>query len=209
MQVIGVVRDFHYSTASSPIKLFAFRYMNDKPRILNIKVASADMISTMEKIGAIWKKIDPVHPIEVAFYKELLEQAYQEISGMVKIIGFLALLAISIASLGLLGMVVFTTETRIREVSIRKVFGASESSLMFMLGRGFIVLLVVAALIAVPVTYHFVYNVMFSSMAYKATITFLDIAWGVLAIFGIALTFIMTMTLGVARTNPTHVLRGE
>jgi ABC-type antimicrobial peptide transport system permease subunit len=69
---------------------------------------------------------------------------------MIKVIGFLAFLAISIASMGLFGMVVFTTETRLKEISIRKVLGASEEKLVYLLSKGFLFLLCLAALIALP-----------------------------------------------------------
>ncbi|MEJ0030829.1 MAG: hypothetical protein WDO15_10875 [Bacteroidota bacterium] len=74
----------------------------------------------MAKIEEAWKRIDRVHPIDARFYDEAIEEAYAEYSVMVKIIGILSFLTISIASMGMFGMVVFTTETRLKEVGIRK-----------------------------------------------------------------------------------------
>ena len=96
------------------------------------------MPATMAKIESVWKKIDPVHPFEAKFYDEAIEDAYSEFSAMIKIIGFLSFLAISIASMGLFGMVAFTTETRLKEIGIRKVMGASSGNLIYLLSRGFL-----------------------------------------------------------------------
>src|SRR6185436_10025056 len=106
------------------------------PNFVNAKISSTDLPATLNKIDAAWKKIDKVHTLEATFYDEQIEKAYSEFSAMIKIIGFLAFLAISIASLGLFGMVVFTTETKLKEISIRKVLGAHEGNLIFLLSKG-------------------------------------------------------------------------
>ena len=82
-----------------------FRPLGKQPaNFVNVKVAPTNLPSTMIKIENAWKKIDKVHGMEATFYDEEIEQAYSEFSSMIKIIGFLAFLAISIASLGLFGM---------------------------------------------------------------------------------------------------------
>ena len=132
MVIIGVMKDFHYGRANSTNsnkKEIVFRYSNNKVNLLNVKIQSTDLVATISKIETIWKKIDPVHPIVARFYSEQIEEAFAGLKASVKMAGFLAFLAICIASMGLLGMVVFTTETRLKEISIRKVMGASEAGL--------------------------------------------------------------------------------
>ena len=113
------------------------------------------MACNIHKIESAWKKIDNVHPLEATFYDEQIEGSYSDFSSRIKTIGSLSFLAICIASIGLLGMVVFTTETRLKEISIRKVLGASEVNLIYLLSKGFLVLLAIAALIALPATHFF------------------------------------------------------
>jgi ABC-type antimicrobial peptide transport system permease subunit len=91
--------------------------------------------------------LDNVHQYEAKLYDDQIKDGFKGLDASVKLAGFIAFLAIVIASLGLLVMVVFTTETRVKEVSIRKVLGASEGRLLYLLGRGFILLLTIAALI--------------------------------------------------------------
>jgi len=128
---------------------------------------------------------------------------------MIKVIGFLAFLAISIASMGLFGMVVFTTETRLKEISIRKVLGASEGKLVYLLSKGFLLLLSLAALIALPITYLFFDKVVLSNFAYHEPIRLTEILIGFLIIMIIAFLMVLSQTLKVARRNPAEVLKNE
>ena len=213
LTIIGVVRNFHHNTLNNPINNFAFRYFGDLPRrwggFANLSVQSDDLPGLMKKIEVIWKKIDPVHPVIASFYEEKIKNAYREMAGSMKIMGFLAFLAISIASLGLLGMVVFTTETRLKEICIRKVVGATEVNLILLMSRGFLVLLAIAVLIAVPAGYFFVQNVMLEKTAFRAPVGFLDLFAGVLIVLGIAFLAVSSQTLRVARVNPAITLRNE
>ncbi len=211
--VIGVMQDFHHNTLNNPISNFAFRYFDKPPThwgsVLNLKVQSTDVISLMSKIEDAWKMVDPIHPLKATFYDEKIKRAYEEMTGMIKIIGFLAFLSISIASMGLLGMVVFTTETRIREISVRKVFGASEGNLIMLMSKGFILLLAISSLIAIPAVYLLFDQMIFARIAYRAPLGFVDLFSGAFIVLSIALIAISSQTLKVARVNPSTILRSE
>jgi ABC-type antimicrobial peptide transport system permease subunit len=128
---------------------------------------------------------------------------------MLTLIGGLAILAICISSLGLFGMVVFATESRIKEVSVRKVMGAPEWMLVYLMGKGFLALLVIAAVIAIPLTYLFFKEVALPELVNPAPIGFIDLFGGLIAILVIALAMIGSQTFKVARANPAEVLRAE
>jgi putative ABC transport system permease protein len=211
MQIIGVLKDFHYGKVDSEISPVFFRYhtSNKGTGYINAHITSNDLPATMKKIEKAWKKIDPVHPMNATFYDDQIEKAYSEFSAMLKIIGFLSFLAISIASMGLLGMVVFTTETRLREISIRKVLGATEGNLIYILSRGFILLLGIAALIALPATYYLFDQVFLTSIVHRAPIGISELLLSIAMVMGIAFIMIGSQTLKVARTNPAEVLKGE
>lgn len=211
--VIGVMQDFHHNKLNNPISYFAFRYFNKLPShwsgVVNLKVQTPDVMGMMDKINAAWKKVDPIHPLKATFYDEKIKKAYAEMTGMIKIIGFLAFLSISIASMGLLGMVVFTTETRIREISVRKVFGATERSLIMLMSKGFILLLTISSLIAIPAAYFLFDQMIFARIAYRAPLGFIDLFSGTFIVLSIALLAISSQTLKVARVNPSTTLRNE
>ena len=153
--------------------------------------------------------MDDIHQYNAELYEDQIKKGFQGLDASMKVAGFIAFLAIVIASLGMLGMVVFTTETRIKEVSIRKVLGASEGKLLYLLGKGFFLLLAIAALIALPVTYLFFEMVMLPMIANRAPIAINEMTLGVLAVLLIALIMIAIQTLKIARTNPASVLKNE
>ncbi|MEK6781997.1 MAG: ABC transporter permease [Bacteroidota bacterium] len=210
LQIIGVMKDFQYGRANNASgEKVVLRYSNHEFDYLNVKILSSDLHATYAKINAIWREIDSVHPLEAKFYDDEIEQAFSGLSASIKLAGALAFLAICIASLGLLGMVVFTTETRIKEISIRKVMGASEGKLVYLLGKGFYILLTIAILIALPVTYLLFDKVFFPNLANHAPLSLVDGLIGVIAVIGIASIMIGSQTLKVARSNPAEVLKNE
>ena len=210
VQIVGVVKDFHYGKSiDKEIKEFMFRYSIDEPAYVNAKVISTDWPATIARIETAWKKIDHVHPLEATFYDEQIARAYSGFSSRIKVIGFLSFLAICIAAVGLLGMVVFTTETRLKEISIRKVMGAGEGGLVYLLSKGFLLLLAIAALIALPATHFFFAKYVLDEYAAPALMAWNELITGVMVVMAVAFLMIGTHTLKVARSNPAEVLKNE
>lgn len=209
LPIIGLLKDFYYGRSDSEIKEFIFRYSYHEPKYLNAKVASTDWQATLDKIQHAWKKIDNIHPLEATFYDDQIEHSYRSFSSRIKVIGALSFLAICIASFGLLGMVVFTTETRLKEISIRKVMGAGEASLVYLLSKGFLILLLIAGLIALPATHFFFARYALDEYAESAPVAWNELITGVIAVMAIAFLMIGTHTLKAARINPAEVLKNE
>lgn len=211
MTIIGVTRNFEYGKADTKRvqQEVMFRHAPDQAQYLNMKIASSDWPATMDKIESIWKKVDPVHSLDAAFYDARIEEAYQGLKASLKVGGFLAFLIICIASIGLLGMVVFTTETRLREISIRKVLGASEAGLLYLLSRGFLSLLLISSILGLPITYLVFANVILPNLANTAPLSVWEGAVGVVAVLVVALVMIGSHTIKVSRTNPADVLKTE
>ncbi len=211
LTIIGVVKDFSYSRANNVrnTKEVMFRYIPADFSYLNLKIHTDDWLVTHARMEAVWKKFDNVHPFDAKLYNDEIEQSFAGLKASMKVGGFLAFLVIAIASIGLLGMVIFTTETRLKEISIRKVLGASETGLLFLLSRGFFTLLLIAALIAVPITYLFFSQIMMRGVGNAAPVTAVELFAGVLVVVGIAVLMITSHTLKVTRTNPADVLKVE
>ncbi len=209
LTIIGVVRDFHYDKLDQGIKSFGFRNRNNSFYYLNLKLNSTDLPSTMSKIENAWNEIDPVHEFKAQFYDENIESAYSQYVVMGTIVGFLAVLTVSIAALGLLGMAVYTAETRMKEISIRKVLGATEGSLVGLLTRGFMWLLVISAALAIPLTYLFFEQQILNDIENRATIGVLELFTGVIIIFAIGILTIGSQVRRAAKANPAQTLRSE
>jgi ABC-type antimicrobial peptide transport system permease subunit len=210
LRIVGVLSDFEYGKANSRApKEVVMRYSNEHNGCLNVKVLSGDWPATLARIESAGKKIDPAHPIYPKFYSEEIEEGFRGLKASMKVGGFMAVLIIVVASIGLLGMVVFTTETRLKEISIRKVHGASETRLLYLLSKGFLFLLAVATMIGLPVTYLFFDKVLLPQVFHHAPIAISDMVMGFTAVAIVALMMIGSQTLKAARTNPAEVLKTE
>ena len=209
LMIIGVVKDFNNQTIQSKISPFAFRHNPQEAYVLSLKLATNDVIATRDKIKSAWDEFDKVHEFNGSFYQDTIERAYVEFSILSTVIGFLAFLTICIASLGLLGMGVYTAETRLKEISIRKVLGASEQSLVKLLSKSFMLLLLLSAAIALPIAYFLFDSVILAEQAYRAPIGLLELLLGVIIIFVIGFVTIGSQTWKAAKANPANTLRAE
>ncbi|RRB07900.1 ABC transporter permease [Larkinella rosea] len=210
LTIVGVLKDFHYGTMDHKIEPTVFRYSSEETGgNLNVGIKSEDYPAALSSIEAAWQKIDKIHPLKAAFYDDQIEEAYKQFEVMVKVIGFITFLAICIASMGLFGMVVFTTETRLKEISIRKVLGATESGLIFHLSKGFLLLLLIATLVALPVTYIFFDQYVLTKFEYHQPIGVIELVISVLVVMALAFLLIGSQTLKAARSNPAKVLKSE
>jgi putative ABC transport system permease protein len=211
LSIVGVLKDFHYGTVESTIDPTGYRYSAHAGPggWVNVKVDAANLPATMAAIEGLWKQIDKVHPLDAKLYDEQIEQTYSVYSMMLKVIGFFALLAICISSLGLFGMVIYTMEKRLKEISIRRVLGAGKGTLVYLLSRSFLILLGISAAIAIPLTWLFFDKVVLARIAYHQPIGPRDLFLGLLFVGGIAFIMIGAQTLKVLHANPASVLKNE
>lgn len=209
LTVVGVVQDFNHATLDSPIEPYAFRYKPNEFEYLNLLIDSDNYVATLDKVEKAWRKIDDIHPFSATFYSDHIEQTYLVFSMLIKIVGFLAFLAISIAAMGLFGMSVYAVETKIKEISIRKVMGATAFRLVYLLSKGYVVLLIIASMIAAPLTFLVVNELILPQFNYLAPMTLWDVLGGLAVVFSIGLVMIGFQTFRAAQTNPANTLRNE
>jgi len=210
LTIIGVVKDFHYADLRTPIQSFFFRYDPLQFHYANVKVVSNDMATTLGDMESSWKRIAGEKKFMARFFDDEIKEAYTVYFSMIKICGFLGFLAISISCLGLLGMVVFTVENRMKEIGVRKVMGATAWSITAVLSRDFIKLMVIAAVIAVPVAYVFFEKLYLETQQfYHVTIGVLEIAISLFIMLFLGLATILSQTIRAARVNPVETLRYE
>jgi len=210
VQVAGVIKDFTFFLlfAGRPTEPVVLHSNPDAFKYLNIKIESNDVRAVIKDLTIKWKAIDPIHPIQYEFYKDTLANTNQGIFDLVSVIGFLAFLAITIACLGLLGMAIYTTERRTKEIGVRKVLGASELSLNFMLSKEFLMMLGLAILIAAPLAFLF-NNYWLNFMVVRANLTISTVLSGSFILLLLGLITIVPQTLRIAKRNPVKSLRTE
>lgn len=206
-RIIGVVRDFHFESLHESIIPIVF-HLQPLYRRLSVSIAANDMRTGLAHIEKVWKEFLPHRPFEYTFLSERYQQLYQSEQKQSQLFIIFAGLAILIASLGLLGLATFNTLQRVKEISIRKVLGASVPNILKILSKEIVILILIANILAWPVAWYFM-NQWLDSFAYRVELnlgTFL--LAGCIALM-IAILTISVHTAKAAMTNPASTLRNE
>lgn len=209
LEVIGVLKNFHFGPLQVPIKSFVLRTDPSRFSYGNVKVASADIQATLALMEKTWNKLSSNRKFEARFHDYDMQRAYDFYWALLKIIGYMGLLAVAISLLGLLGMVVYTTETRIKEVGIRKVFGGSEASIVYLLSKDFLKLMLWATGFAVPASLLLFDNFLSALQYYRVSLNASDIISSFVVFFSIGIATIASQTWKAAEANPVDTLRHE
>lgn len=209
VRIIGVVKDFNYELLRSPIERFVLRYNPAHFRYANVKLYSEEPLSTLLNLEDKWKTLNADQPFTAKFLDDEIDESYQRYTGMIKIYAYLGFLAISVSCLGLLGMVVYSTETRAKEVGVRKVMGASVRGLIYLLSKEYLVMMVISSAIAFPIGYVF-YNMLLSQVQFfHVTVGIGDILISLSILVAMGAATMASQTLKIALTNPADTLKCE
>ncbi len=153
LEVIGVVRDFATQRLDGEIRPLVLRIMPQHFRFANVRIAGGDTAPVLGFLAETWKKLEPYEPLRYAFLKDQIDAYQVEGRNLQRGVSFIAFLAVLIALFGLLGMVIYDIDARVKEIGIRKVMGASIPELVVALSRSFVVLLILGAVLAAPVAW--------------------------------------------------------
>lgn len=208
VRIQGVVTNFCYYIYQFAANPLVLQYNPSQFHVLSIQTKSnvnADEFKA--EINAVWKKYFPHDQLGFSDYQKDLYDRYFPGRDM-KFMGMFCIAMLVIAILGMLGIVTFHTQKRIKEVSIRKVLGASVASIVKELSRSFIKLTIAAASITLPLGYLFCYYLM-SLFTYSAGVNFILLLALFIGIFSIALITIVYKSIFTARANPIQNLRNE
>jgi putative ABC transport system permease protein len=206
--VIGVVKDYNHSMLMEKLEPMALMYKPEEFRLLQVKY-NGTFEEAGQTIQTAWAKVNPGLQVDYKDFYTEIHRFYDILFGdLVSILSLIAFLAIFISCLGLLGMATYTTETRIKEISIRKVLGSSNGSLVFLLSKGFALVLVLAILIAVPAAY-FLNSLWLEQLAYHVAVDTPTILTGVGALIIFGTLTIVSQTWRAVFVNPVENLKSE
>jgi len=206
--LLGIVSDYHHQGLQKPIDPMIFRLIPNSRDAYSIKMKTGDVQGTITAVQKAWNKFFPADPFNYYFLDELFDQQYRADQRFGKIFGMFAFVAIIIACFGLLGLSAYNVLQRTKEIGIRKVLGASVQNVLYILSKDFITLVLIAFVIAVPVTLWIMHNWL-QDFAYRIDIQIWVFAVaGLLAIL-IALLTISFQALKAAISNPVKSLRTE
>jgi len=204
--VIGVVKDYNHQVLLSQIDPLALLFDPSRFSLLVVEY-SGTYQAAVQSAEVAWSKVNPAEKVDVRDFEEEIMLFYETIFGdLSHVLGVIAFLAIFISCLGLLGMATYTTETRMKEIAIRKVLGGSDQSLVLLLSRGFLTILLISVVLAVPTAY-VINNLWLELIAYHVALDF----WGILLGIGILLMLgvltIGSQTMRAAVANPVENLK--
>jgi hypothetical protein len=207
--IIGVVKDFHFNSMHKAIEPLVIALNEDLAwgHIL-VRVKAGKTREAIEGLEKICKNLNPAFPFEYQFSDEEYTKLYKSEQVASQLSNIFAFLAIFISCLGLFGLAAFSAEQRMKEISVRKVLGASGANIVTMLTTNFLQPVVVAMFIAFPVSW-FVMNWWLQDYAYK-----IDIGWWIFALAGlvavcVAICTVSFQSIRAACINPAKVLKNE
>ena len=206
--IVGVTKNFHHRSLQNHIEPLAIYAYPSLFRQVGIKLNGQNISQTLQDIQTAWAQTFPNHTFDFAFLDETIARMYEQERTIARLIWLFAGIALVICALGLYGLVSFTAAQKTKEIGIRKVLGASVSSILFLLSKDYIKLILIALLIAVPVANYFITEWL-QGFAYR-----IAIEWWLFALPGalvllIALLSVSGQTLKAARQNPVDSLRSE
>lgn len=210
LTVIGVVKDFNFRPLNYEIGPLALRYNTSQLDWLSVKVLPNQQNSVMASVESIWKKLDPVHPFEGMMMDDQIDGAYESAGffDILNIVGYISFLTISMACMGMLGMAMYSSQTRIKEIGVRKVMGASSGQITMLLSQSFILLMGMALIPGIPLAW-LLGDQFLSMYAYKTSISLPLILAGVGIVVLAGLITIGSQTWRAASSNPVDSLRHE
>lgn len=209
--VAGVVEDFHYANFFQEIQPALFRLKPDEAayRFLVLRVAPGAGIETGAAMEAAWKRLVPDAPYEGVFQDTVFDRFYRDSANISKVFSFTALMALLISCMGLFGLASQNIARRMREISIRKVLGATVVGVTSLVNRKFVVLMAVAAVVATPASYFLAGAFLDGVFEYRTPIGPLPFFIAYALVFATAVLTMSTQLYRVATANPARELRNE
>lgn len=211
MTVVGVISDYVYGDVygEAPGPVVFFCQTTDRAKLLYIRLRAASKLDeALGKIEAVMKKDNPAFPFEYKFVDDQFNELFKSEAQISKISTLFAILAVFISCLGLFGLAAYTAERRTKEISVRKVLGASISSITSLLSKEFLQLVFISCLVAFPIAWYLMHNWL-QTYAYRIEVKgWVFFAAGVMVMLVAVLT-VSFQAVRAALANPVENLRGE
>ena len=208
VEIAGVVKDFQFLDVTRPMDALVLRNRPKEFGYANIKISGAHPAETLAFLQNSWKKVNPNTKFEYAFLDEQLLMTHSFLTDAAKILGFLSLMSVLISCFGLLGMATYTAETRAKEISVRKVVGSSIMQIIVLLSKGYMQLLLVAIVIAVPLAW-FLNNMWLQFFAYRVSVSMGVLLVSILIMLFISILTVLSQSFRAAFANPVKNLKRD
>ncbi len=207
-KVVGIVSDFNFLSLHNPLEPLVLCYNPQGNNQVSMKLTSGDYTKTIDDIQTKWESLAPKHPFVFTFLDQSLESNYVSEQNMYSIFKYFAYISIIIALLGLFALLSFSVQAKTKEIGIRKIMGASAPRIAWTLVRDFVLILVMAFVIATPLNIYLMSRWL-EQFAYKVTISPVNPGISLLVAGFLSAIVVIYHTYKISRTDPALALRYE
>jgi len=207
-RVIGVVEDFHYKNLHEKITPSVIQVYPQVVSTVAVKLKTADMKATIDHINSVWNKFAPGYPLDYKFMDESYSVMYKSEGKLSDLLWIFTVMAIVVGCMGLFGLAAFSAEQRTKELGIRKVLGASTFNIVGLLSRNFLLLIVIASIIAFPIAW-WAANSWLKDFPYRVSVSWWVFGVAIIAALLIAFLTVSFQAIKAALANPVKSLRTE
>jgi len=206
LEIIGVVKDFHFTSLKRSIEPLMFSYNPALSKMFLIKVSDYNIGHTMQYIDSTFRRFDSNFTFDYSFMDDKYNSLYKNESNLGRIILSFSILTIIIVVIGMYGMISFVVRRKTKEIAVRKVMGSSVASVMGVILKYFLMPIIISILVSLPVAYYIAHEWL-KDFAYRINLSAWLIAFSISIILIVALLSIMQQTIKAAVTNPVESLR--
>jgi putative ABC transport system permease protein len=207
-EIIGVVQDFNFETLRKDIRPLAMFFGQAPNWGFAVRLSPGNPEEKIKRLETLWKKFVPTAPFEYAFVDQKIHAKFKAEQQLSSVIVVFTTLAVFIACLGLFGLATFTAEQRAKEISVRKIMGASVRQIVVLLSKEFAKLIVIAFVIALPVTWYGM-NQWLQGFAYRIDFNLLVAALAGAIALVVSLLTVSYHSIKAALSNPVNALRND
>jgi len=206
LEIIGVVKDFHFTSLKRSIEPLMFSYNPALSKMFLIKVSDYNIGHTMQYIDSTFRRFDSNFTFDYSFMDDKYNSLYKNETNLGRIILSFSILTIIIVVIGMYGMISFVVRRKTKEIAVRKVMGSSVASVMGVILKYFLMPIIISILVSLPVAYYIAHEWL-KDFAYRINLSAWLIAFSISIILIVALLSIMQQTIKAAVTNPVESLR--
>jgi ABC-type antimicrobial peptide transport system permease subunit len=208
LEIVGVVKDFHFQSAHEPVKPLFFRFRPDNTWNILVRLEAGKEKETLAKLSEFYTEFNPGFTFEYIFQDQEYAKLYAAEQRVATLASYFASMAVLISCLGLFGLAAFTAERRLKEIGIRKALGSSSTSIVLLLSGDFTRMVLVSVVLGLPVGYYAL-NIWLSNFAYRIPLSLVYFAGAGVIALAIAWITVASQAIKASKINPVKCLRSE
>lgn len=210
-KVIGVIENYHFKSLYDPLLPMALKHIETvqgNPGTILIRIASTDMSEIISQLENLWNRVAGKEAFNISFMDDMVQKQYREEVRWNRIINIASLISVLLACFGLFGLSALVSQRRVKEIGIRKAFGASVQNILELVSKDFIVLVLGGFIIAIPVAWYFSMQWL-TNFSYKIDLNIWPFFYAGFTTLVVALFTVSWQSFKAATANPIDSLKGE